>query len=445
MVASLTEPLLVKDGGVDRDGTEVDPSQLESGTAYNDAKEPPSEETVSTHGKTSFWQTTMNLINILIGMGLIALPATFEEGGWLSLGLLLVFAVICCYTGALLGRCIARNSGLKNYPDIAGAAYGSWGRNIVMTLIFFDISSFLIGNTIALGDNLARIFPNAGLDLQYLGTTLEPSQVLVTIAVMVALPTTWVRDMKSLSVISVGGVVTSLVVILTLAWAGLFDGVGFHHSPPLFHFWNLPIVSGIYAYCYAGHIVIPNIYSGMANPAQFPKALMAAFAIATTIYGTIAILGVTMFGEDTQSQITLNIPKHLTAAKIALWTTVFTPLSKYGLAVAVAAEQLDSFLPFPPHSRAYLTLSTVMRTLVVFVILAIAIALPFFHDMLALCGAVFAMTMTITLPAACNLKLFRGSLSRAEIGCSVVCIVVGIFFTIVGTDSSFRALIGRFR
>jgi vesicular inhibitory amino acid transporter len=220
-------------------------------------------------------------------MGLIALPATIEEGGWLSLGVLLAFAVICCYTGALLGRCIKRNPELKNYPDVAGAAYGSWGRNIVMVLLFFDIASFLIGSTIALGDNLARIFPNAGLNFPAWGISLEPSQVLVTIAVMIVLPTTWFRDMKSLSFVSVGGVITSLVVMGSLAWAGLFGGVGFHHQPRLFNISKLPIVSGIFAYCFAGHIVIPNIYSGMANPAQFPKVSLPKVFMYTVVLVTL--------------------------------------------------------------------------------------------------------------------------------------------------------------
>ncbi|CAM6099888.1 unnamed protein product [Calypogeia fissa] len=437
----LVDPLLGKnDLCVGGKVAEVDESLVENGFPFSDAKEASVQEsTVDSCGKTSFWQTTMNLVNILIGMGLIALPVTFEEGGWLSLVVLLGFACICCYTGVLLGR-MASHSGIKSYPAIVEATFGTWGRRITMTIIFLDIGAFLVGNTIALGDNLARIFPNARLNLSWLDVTLEPSQALVIIAVLVALPSTWLRDMSSLSFISVGGVVTSLVVIVALAWAGLFGGVGFHYSPPLLNLRNLPIVSGIYAYCYSGHILIPNIYSGMANPAQFPRVSMAAFSVATVIYGTTAILGVTMFGEDTQSQITLNIPKHLFVATIALWTTVLTPLCKYGLAVAPAAEQIEGFLPLPKDSKTFVTISTLIRTLILFSVTVIAIAMPFFHNILALCGASIALTMTVTLPVICNLKIFRGSLSYAEIGCSLVCIVVGIFFTIVGTETSFRAL-----
>jgi hypothetical protein len=42
------------------------------------------------------------------------------------------------------------------------------------------------------------------------------------------------------------------------------------------------------------------------------------------MYGSFAVIGFLMFGENTLSQITLNLPKHSIASKVALWTTVTT-------------------------------------------------------------------------------------------------------------------------
>jgi vesicular inhibitory amino acid transporter len=49
-----------------------------------------------------------------------------------------------------------------------------------------------------------------------------------------------------------------------------------------------------------------------------------SFAICTAIYGSFAVIGFLMFGDNTLSQITLNLPKHSVASKVALWTTVKT-------------------------------------------------------------------------------------------------------------------------
>lgn len=67
-------------------------------------------------------------INVLCGIGLITTPYAVKEGGWLGLLVLVLFGVICCYTGILLKRCLESAPGLETYPDIGQAAFGRAGR-----------------------------------------------------------------------------------------------------------------------------------------------------------------------------------------------------------------------------------------------------------------------------------------------------------------------------
>jgi hypothetical protein len=71
--------------------------------------------------------------------------------------------------------------------------------------------------------------------------------------------------------------------------------------------------------------LIPVSFTLLLNN-DFSQGVMVfcSFAICTAMYGSFAVIGFLMFGENTLSQITLNLPKHSVASKVALWTTVTT-------------------------------------------------------------------------------------------------------------------------
>ncbi|XVF23565.1 hypothetical protein REPUB_Repub13aG0049700 [Reevesia pubescens] len=140
------------------------------------------------------------------------------------------------------------------------------------------------------GDYLSSLFPNAHISLG--GFELNSPRLFALMTTVAVLPTVWLRDLSVLSYISAGGVVASILVVL------------------------LPVL---------GHAVFPNIYTSMAKPNQFPSILLACFGICSLLYAGTAIMGYTMFGEATESQFTLNMPKDLIASKIAVWAMVCSP------------------------------------------------------------------------------------------------------------------------
>ncbi|KAL2533914.1 Transmembrane amino acid transporter family protein [Abeliophyllum distichum] len=260
--------------------------------------------------RSSYGQAVLNGMNVLCGVGVLSTPYAVKEGGWLGLSILLIFAVLSYYTGILLRYCLDSQPGIATYPDIGQAAFGTVGRITISIILYVELYACCIEFIILESDNLSSLFPNAHLSIG--GFELNSHHLFALMSALAILPTVWLRDLSVLSYISAGGVVASVLVVACLFWVGLVDQVGFQTNGTMLNLSTLPVSCSP-----------PNKVKRNAED------IFDTFAICTLLYTGVAILGYTMFGESTQSQFTLNMPQDLVASKIAVWTTVVNPFTKY--------------------------------------------------------------------------------------------------------------------
>eukprot|EP00897_Mesotaenium_endlicherianum_P003166 jgi/Mesen1/2878/ME000175S02034 len=375
------------------------------------------------------------------------LQATFNglNAGWLGLLVLLLFAGISFYTGILLRNCLEHRPGVYTYPDIGEAAFGRVGRWVIAVLLYGELYLVTVELLILEGDNLSSLYPGARVALGPLGT-LSAHQAFVLLAALCVLPTVWLRDLGMLAYVSFFGVVASLVVTGGVWWVGAYGGVGFHHAGSLSHLAGLPAAVGLYGFCFSGHAVFPSIYASMKKPQHFNVVLAVAFIACTILYGGVATIGYLMYGDDIQSQITLNLPKHLVASKVAVWTTVVNPFTKYAITLNPVALALEELLPaaWNPRSWKYLAAGTLIRTLLVASGVFVALNVPFFGYVMAFIGSFLSLTISVILPCACYLRIMHGKLSKLERAACATFVVIGTVFAVTGTYSAVAGIINSY-
>lgn len=417
------------------------PSRRSSISVRRDDKDKP---VVDSHGlpisrHCSFGQAVVNGINVLCGVGILSTPYAMQQGGWLGLSILLIFAVLSFYTGILLRACLDSKPGLETYPDIGQAAFGAIGRVAISIILYVELYASCIEYVILESDNLSTLFPRA--HISFGGFELSAHLLFAIATALAVLPTVWLRDLSILSYISAGGVIASIVVVICLFWVGLVDDVGFHGTVTPLKLSTLPVALGLYGFCYSGHAVFPNIYSSMGKQSQFPAVLLTCFGICTLMYAGVAIIGYLMFGESTLSQYTLNLPQDLVASKIAVWTTVVNPFTKYALTISPVAMSLEEFIP-PNHPKTHIY-SILIRTALVISTLLVGLSIPFFGLMMSLIGSLLTMLVTLILPCACYLSILRGKVTFLQITLCCIVIAVGVIASAFGSYSSLKKIIEK--
>jgi len=214
-----------------------------------------------------------------LGIGILSMPYEVSQGGWLSIMLLIIFAMICWYTALLLERCMNQQPLIKSYADIGEVAFGYKGRVVIASFIYVALFLIAVELLILEGDNLEKLFPNMSFTL--FGLRIGSKTGFVLITALIILPSTWLRSLGALAYIAVCGIMASFILAGCIVWVGEFDGVGFHERGKLVNFGGLSTAMSIFAFSYSAHGLMPTLSNSMNDRKQFSKV---SFGLVITFY-----------------------------------------------------------------------------------------------------------------------------------------------------------------
>ncbi|XP_058755577.1 amino acid transporter AVT1I-like [Vicia villosa] len=381
-------------------------------------------------GNASLFKTCFHLLNAISGVGIVSMPYALASGGWLSIFLLFTIALACCYTGTLVKKCMDMDPNIRTFPDIGEHAFGSKGRLFVSIIMNSELYLAVTGFLILEGDNLNKLIPNVEIQIGEL--TIGGTTLFTMVTCLVILPTVLFEDMSLLSYVSAGGALASSIFIVSLLWNGAIDGTGFHGKGRVLNWSGIPSAVSLYAFCYSAHPVLPTLYNSMKNKSHFSRVLIISFSACTFGYAAAAILGYLMFGQEVESQVTLNLQTGKLSSRVAIYTTLVNPIAKYALMLTPVINAIKAKVSC--NKRAT---HMIISTSLLVSSLVIAVTIPLFGYLMSLVGALLSVSASILVPSICYLKI-SGAYKRFGSGMIInySIIVMGVAIAVFGTYRS---------
>lgn len=394
-------------------------------------------------GQSTLPQTVFNSINVLIGVGLLALPLGIKYAGWvLGMSFLTLSAIVTAYTARLISKCMDRDGSLITFADLAYISYGHKARVATSVLFTLELLAACVALIVLFADTLHLFFPSVGvIEFKILcGFLLIPLNF---------------APLRILSFTSILGIFSCFCIVSIIFLDGFIKPQypGSLREPATTYLFpenwrTIPLAIGLLMSPWGGHGVFPNIYRDMRHPHKYPRALKQTFTFTYTLDAATAIAGLLMFGDNVKDEITSNIignsgyPKILSVL-ISIFIAII-PLTKLPLNGRPIISTIEVLLGLTPTStsltssptlRGLLKISIRIFTLVIFV--AISIIFPGFDSIMAFMGSCLCFMICVILPLLFYLRIFGDEVRVAERCVCWTLIVVSIVMAAVGTVWAF--------
>ncbi|KAH6561419.1 hypothetical protein BASA62_009856 [Batrachochytrium salamandrivorans] len=362
-----------------------------------------------------------HVICVIAGTGVLQVPYALMLSGWSGILLMLFAAVVNDYTGKMLIRCLYTRGHRVNggYPEIGRLAYGIAGERVVQ--VFYT--------TILLGVTCLYLIL-AGLNLESLVGIFDQKQWIMICAIGVLIPFILMRSLKEVAIVSLFGALASVVVCIMVVALGLIE-IPKNEGKVTHTFFNLaqmPAALGSFSFSFGGNYVYAEVERSMATPQAFPAVLSRAMSIITGMYLLTAVIGYAAFGNLTLSPILDNLPHGwATTASVVIITAHV--LLACPLLVTTFSVDIERYLGLdaPEDTTQQRTQRTLLRTGLMVGIAVVAMAVPFFSDLMTFLGAVANTMLIFVFPVVFYYKIYgiQGR-SRAELAFGGVIIAIGL-------------------
>ncbi|ORX95588.1 hypothetical protein K493DRAFT_314946 [Basidiobolus meristosporus CBS 931.73] len=390
--------------------TAKEPTKPDTGLAANSVSSgevnPITEVSQPGSGESSITEVAFNLLNTIIGSGILGLPFALKDAGFFAGILVLIFvAVINDFALRILVQA-GRRTGIYQFHLLAKKTLGNVGFYFLNLVIWTQSVGSTISYVIIIGDTVPLLASIYLPSLTFLHS--RAGAILVTNFLFI-LPLLFWRSMAPLAKFSIISILCLPIISLTVAVRAPYYA-GKHTVEYNFVGDNLFPAIGVISFAFVCTQTCFMNFMDLRNPTdkRWSKTTKSAIAGAFLIYTAFALIGYLSFGSDVKDNIFKNFPStdpYINFARLCLVITMFLtyPMLFYParstLNVLLGFEDLD----MQPTSTQHLSVTMGLYTFVLFV----GLSITNLGKVYQLIGAFSATGLAYLVPAGIYLATFR--------------------------------------
>uniref|UniRef100_A0A8B9P232 Putative sodium-coupled neutral amino acid transporter 11 n=1 Tax=Apteryx owenii TaxID=8824 RepID=A0A8B9P232_APTOW len=383
-------------------------------------------------GNSDLASAGFNIINSIIGSGIIGLPYSMKQAGF-PLGVLLLFGVayITDYSIILLIKG-GNLSSTSTYQELVKKTYGLIGYLILSTLQFLYPFIAMISYNIITGDTLTKVFQRIpGVEP---GNVLTDRHFIILFTTIIfTLPISLYHDIAKLGKVSLISLILTIVILVVV----MVRTVTFSPQVPksenawIFAKSNAVQAIGVMSFAFICHHNSFLIYGSLEEPTlnNWSRITHVSVSLAVIISVVFAACGYMTFAEYTEGDIFENYCRDDNLATFGRFCYGVTVILTFPLECFVTREVIANVFF---HGN----LSTIFHIIVTVIIVAVATAISLVYDclgiVLELNGVLSATPLVFIIPTACYLRLSEEQWNHSDNIISCLILAVGALVMTVG-------------
>ncbi|XP_053686203.1 proton-coupled amino acid transporter-like protein CG1139 [Sabethes cyaneus] len=405
----------------------------------------------------STFETLLHMLNGSLGMGIMAMPLAFKNGGLIfgAIGTV-VICTIYVHCVHLLVSTTYKSCKRSKVPSMgyAETVKDVFFNGPVKVQSYATLATGYVDITLVIQSSLSScsylVFIAQSLrDVIYNQQQIDwDTRVYLLLLLIPMIFFTQIRELKYLVIFSAAAnilIISAIGIILYI----IFNESLLFADRKMWPQWSkLPSFSSTVLFAIQGIRYILPIENKMQHPQHFLGwfgVLYVSMSILTVLYIITGIFGYASYGEETKGSVTLNLPIDDVAAELTRVLSATAILFSMNLSYYVPIEILWQHLQTRVSDKWANLVQIVLRFCLIVTLIGIAIGIPKIEPFVGLVGSLGTGTLAILFPVTIDtiVRWPTGDFGRMQwlLVKNMVLLVFGIFIIVSGTYFSILDII----